>query len=140
MTTSVIPFHNQTFERLHDGKHFEVHVVRFRLFEGEEEKLSTRLCVHELHSIMKLGIASYYLFNMFLHAREIRNIIRNEGIDLLVLSNVATPFAYTLQNMFERHVVTIVDLPDYYPTSATGYMLNVNSPPGKFAVAALDST
>ena len=129
--------HNQIFERLNDGKDFEVHVVRFRLFENL--KLKTHLCVHELPGSPRLGVAGYYMTNMLGHVFEIRKIVRDEGIDLVVLSNLAAPFAYVLSNeLSSRKVPTILDLPDYYPTSATGYILDVGSFPGKLLAGSLD--
>jgi len=118
--------HNQIFERLHDGEKFEVHVVRFRLFD--KPKLKTSLVVHELDDVKAGSIATYYLLNMVNHASEIRRIVRQESIDIVVLSNLATPLAFTLMDKLSRsHVLTVFDLPDYYPTSATGYMFHVKS-------------
>jgi len=122
--------HNQIFERLHDGKNFEVHVVRFRLFDRPE--LSTRVAVHELNDVRAGSAASYYLMNMVGHASEIRRIVRREGIDVVVLANLAPAFAYSLMEDLSRMRVPVVfDLPDYFPTSASGYMCDVGSVPGK---------
>jgi glycosyltransferase involved in cell wall biosynthesis len=79
------------------------------------------------------------LTNLLVHAREITRIVKDEGIDLLVLSNLAAPFAYTLlSKLSNRRVPTIVDLPDYYPTSAVGYVMDPCSLPGEFVTSALD--
>jgi len=51
--------HDQMFERLCDGEGFEVHVVRFRLFDRSE--LSTSVVVHELDDVRAGSAASYYL-------------------------------------------------------------------------------
>jgi len=129
--------HNQIFERLHDGKNFEVHVVRFRLFNRPE--LSTRVVVHELNDIRARRVAPYYLINMMNHASEIRRIVRQEGIDVVVLSNLAPAFAYNLmERLSGMRVPVVFDLPDYYPTSASGYILDVRSIPGKSLTEAFD--
>jgi len=117
------------FERLHDGKSFEVHVVRFRLFDGSE--LKTNLVVHELEDVKVRQVAPYYLVNMVNHVLEIRRIIREENIDVVVLSNLTTPFGYSLmEELSSMRVPVVFDLPDYYPTSAAGYMFDVNSVQG----------
>jgi hypothetical protein len=38
--------HNHIFKRLHDDKEFEVHVVRFQMYD--KPKLSTRCIIHEI--------------------------------------------------------------------------------------------
>jgi glycosyltransferase involved in cell wall biosynthesis len=129
--------HNQIFERLHDGKNFEVHVVRFRLFE--KSKLNTHLIVHELNEAKSGPMAAYYLMNMVNHASEIRRIIRQESIDIVVLSNIAAPLAYALMDeLSSMHVPVIFDLPDYYPTSAAGYVFDVKSTRGKLLTGTFD--
>ena len=122
--------HNQIFERLQDHHDFEVHVVRFALFKNA--RLTSRLRIHELSGTPKLGIGAYYLTNMNRHSSEIGRIVRDEEIDLVVLSNLAAPFAYDLANvLFGRQIPTIMDLPDYYPTSATGYIFDTLALPGR---------
>ena len=129
--------HNQIFERLHDGKNFEVHVVRFRLFDKCE--LKTGLVIHELGGKRIGHVASYYLVNVVNHVSQIRRIVREEGIDVVVLSNLAAPFAYTLmEEMSSVHIPVILDLPDYYPTSAAGYLFDVRSIAGKLLSGTFD--
>lgn len=121
--------HNQLFERLNDGKRFEVHVVRFRLFD--KVKLDTNLVVHELEDVKVRPVAPYYLVNMVDHVLEIKNIVRQESIDVVVLSNLTTPFAYALLDKLSTVRVPVVfDLPDYFPTSAAGYVFDVKSVQG----------
>lgn len=129
--------HNQIFERLHDGKNFEVHVVRFRLFD--KPRLKTGLVIHELGG-KKIGhVAPYYLVNVVNHASQIRRIVREEGIDVVVLSNLASPFVYTLMDALSSFRVPVIfDLPDYYPTSAAGYMFDVISTYGKLVAGMFD--
>lgn len=118
--------HNQIFERLNDGENFEVHVVEFKLFK--ESMLKTSLIMHELDSKRARNLASYYFINAVSHATQIRKIARQESIDVIVFSNLAAPFAFTLmEKLSSLHIPIVFDLPDYYPTSATGYMFDVKS-------------
>jgi glycosyltransferase involved in cell wall biosynthesis len=118
--------HNQIFERLNDGENFEVHVVEFRLFK--ESMLKTGLIMHELGSRRATNLASYYFVNAVNHAAQIRKIVRQESIDVIVFSNLAAPFAFILmEKLSSLHVPIVFDLPDYYPTSAAGYMFDVKS-------------
>ena len=128
--------HNQIFERLHDGKNVEVH-VEFKLLISQ--KLKTKLIIHELNGDPNSSVSTYYLKNMFSHAFEIRQIIKRENIDVLVLSNLAVPFGYTLIDYVSSLKIPIVfDLPDFYPTSAAGYLRDVNSVQGSFLVGLFD--
>jgi len=129
--------HNQIFERLHDAKDFEVHVVRFGLFE--KPKLKTQLIVHELSNTRVGSVSTYYLLNMVSHASEIRRIVRQESIDVVVLSNLAMPLVYTLMDeLSSKRVPVIFDLPDFYPTSAAGYMFGVRTIQGKLLTGMFD--
>ena len=129
--------HNQIFERLHDGKNFEVHVVRFKLFD--KQNIKTNLIIHELAETKAGPVATYYLMNMINHASEIRRLVRQESIDVVVLSNIAAPLVYALMNELScMHVPVIFDLPDYYPTSAAGYVFDVRSTRGKLLAGTFD--
>jgi len=129
--------HNQIFERLNDGTNFEVHVVRFKLFD--KLNLQTKLFVHELKGKKVKSVAPYYLINLINHVSQIRNIVRKEQIDVVVLSNLAAPFIYTLiEEISSLNIPIVFDLPDYYPTSATGYLCDVRSTFGKIISGSLD--
>lgn len=129
--------HNQIFERLHDGRNFEIHVIRFTLFN--RRTLKSNLVIHELDRKKSRSMATYYLAHMIQHASEIRRIIRQESIDLVVLSNIAAPLAYSLMDMLSSmHIPVIFDLPDYYPTSAAGYIFDVKSTKGKLLTGTFD--
>lgn len=131
--------HNQIFDRLHDGKDFEVHLVRFKLFE--RPKMRTNLVVHELDDKRVKNVALYYLVNAVQHSLLIRKIVRQESIDAIVLSNLAAPFVYTLlESLSSLDVPIVFDLPDYYPTSAAGYMFNVKNASGKLIANTFDWT
>lgn len=130
--------HNQIFERIHDGKNFEVHVLRFNLFE--KPKLESCLVIHEVDDLKIKPTAPYYVFNTLMHVAEIRKIIKQESIDILVLSNLPAPFVYTLLDTISSiHIPKIFDLPDYFPTSATGYMFDVKSCLGKILASSFDA-
>jgi glycosyltransferase involved in cell wall biosynthesis len=84
-------------------------------------------------------MATYYLSHMIQHAQEIRRIIRQESIDLVVLSNIAAPLAYSLMDeLSSMHIPIIFDLPDYYPTSAAGYIFDLKSTKGKLLTGTFD--
>jgi glycosyltransferase involved in cell wall biosynthesis len=130
--------YNQIFERIHDDKNFEVHVVRFKLYS--KPKLKTKLIVHETREIRSpTNLALYYLFNTPAHLLELRKIIREESIDVLVMGNLALPLAYLLLKQFIREkIFTIFDLQDYYPTSAVGYLTDVQSVLGRALSSCLE--
>lgn len=130
--------HNQIFERLHDSKNFEVHVARFRLFD--DSKAGSKLVVHELDDRKAGRVAPYYLLNSLSHALQIRKIVRNEGIDVVVLSNLAAPFAYVaFEHLSTSRTPVVFDLPDYYPTSAAGYLFDINGVVGRTVTGAFGS-
>jgi hypothetical protein len=83
--------HNQMFERVHDGKDFEVHVVRFNMFG--RAKLSSKCIVHEFpleFSVSKTPI--YYLSNAVNHLQWILKIIKREAIDAVIAGNILPLF------------------------------------------------
>jgi len=122
--------HNQIFERLHDDKEFEVHVLNFNLFNFK--KLESKVILHELNGFNIKNVGQYYLVNGLKYSAELRKIIKKEGIDVIVFSNFAIPFLYTIMNTIQDMKIPIIfDIPDYYPTSAAGYLLDVNTLAGR---------
>lgn len=123
--------HNHIFERMHDGKEFEVHVVRFTLFD--KKRLRSKCIIHELPMELKIGKTGvYYLANIPSFITEILRIIKQESIDILVYGNLLPPLlSELLKRLAERRVPSILDIQDYYPTSATGYISNPDSIPGR---------
>ncbi|MEM3449926.1 MAG: glycosyltransferase [Nitrososphaerota archaeon] len=119
--------HNQIFERIHDGKDFEVHVVRFRIFD--KARLSSRCVIHDVTLEIKTkNTPLYYLSNAINHVKEILKIIRQESIDLIVAGNLLPPFLFQfIKEISRMKIPFIFDLQDYYPTSAAGYVCNLNS-------------
>ena len=118
--------YNHIFERLH-GKDIEVHVIRFAL--KSEPALQTRVIIHELNVEFKCpSIAQYYLANFVNHNMEVLNIIKREGIDVIVVSNLSPCYIVSLvKSAFKLDVRTIFDLQDYYPISAAGYIASRDS-------------
>jgi glycosyltransferase involved in cell wall biosynthesis len=130
--------HNQIFERLHDGKEFEVHVVRFGFFG--KPKLKTNCVIHEVPFEVKVrSTAGYYLANAAQHAREILRIVRAESIDAVVAGNILPPLTYLLARRLAGKAPLIFDLQDYYPTSAVGYIADPQTALGKTLAAAFDA-
>lgn len=119
--------HNHLFERIHDGEEFEVHVIRFNIFG--KPKLNTKCVVHEISFEIKThSTALYYLANVVNYANEIIRIMRQESIDIVVAGNILPPLTYLLvQQLFEKKIPFIFDLQDYYPTSATGYVVSLEN-------------
>jgi glycosyltransferase involved in cell wall biosynthesis len=122
--------HNQIFERIHDGKDFEVHVVRFNMFR--KAKLSSKCIIHDFPLEFNTSRASaYYLLNAVNHIQEILRIIKHEAIDVVVAGNLLPPFLLELYKRISHlRLPFIFDLQDYYPTSAAGYICNIHSLPG----------
>ncbi|MEM2170110.1 MAG: glycosyltransferase [Candidatus Bathyarchaeia archaeon] len=119
--------HNQIFERVHDGRGFEVHVVRFNIFD--KARLSSKCIIHDVPLEFKTkSTPLYYLLNAVSHVREVLRIIKQESIDLIVAGNLLPPFILQLIKETSRIKIPFVfDLQDYYPTSAAGYICNLNS-------------
>lgn len=112
--------HNQLFERIQNHGEFDVHVVRFNLFgEAKRESITN---VHRLHELSIKPLSLYYLSNMLFHGSGISKFSKDIEADVIVLSNIAPAVSYLL---FEsNHVPIVFDLPDYFPTSASGYILD----------------
>lgn len=119
--------HNQIFERIHDGRDFEVHVTRFNIFN--KAMLSSRCIIHEMPLELRTEKTPiYYLSNALNHVKEMLRIIKQESIDLVVAGNLLPPLLLELADRLSRlRLPFIFDLQDYYPTSATGYICGVNS-------------
>jgi len=119
--------HNHLFERIHDEKEFEVHILRFDLFG--RSKLASKCIIHEIPLEIKIrNTGLYYLSNVINYVSEIQRIIKRESIDIVFAGNLLPPLTYVLlRKLMERKIPFIFDLQDYYPTSATGYLADVKS-------------
>jgi len=130
--------HNQIFERLHDRKNFEIHVIRFGFFG--KPKLKTNCVLHEVPYEVKIrSTAGYYLANIAQYTSEILRIVRAESIDAVVAGNILPPLTYLLSRQLAGKTPFIFDLQDYYPTSATGYIADPQTTLGKTLAAAFDA-
>ena len=119
--------HNHLFERLHDRERFEVHVVRFSIFG--KPKLETRCVIHEIPLEFKASkTAVYYLTNIASYTSEVVRIVKRESIDVVVAGNLLPPLTYSVVlKLMEKRIPFVFDLQDYYPTSAAGYIVDVDS-------------
>lgn len=57
--------HNQIFERIHDGRNFEVHVVRFNIFG--KVKLSSKCVIHDFPLEFNTSRTSVYYLLSLIH-------------------------------------------------------------------------
>ncbi len=131
--------HNQIFERIHDGRNFEVHVVRFNIFG--KVKLSSKCVIHDFPLEFNTSRTSvYYLLNAVNHLKEILKIVRRESIDIVIAGNLLPPFLLELCKRISRlKIPFIFDLQDYYPTSAAGYICNVHGSSGTVVKGVFES-
>ena len=107
--------YNHIFERLADFH--EVHVARFKLYRSPARH--TRTIVHDLPGQGYGGLAAYYGEYAIPHALELRRIVANERIDVVILSNLSAPFGYmVLRGGSCRNVPVVFDLQDYFPSAA----------------------
>jgi len=118
--------YNHIFERLH-GKNLEIHVLRFRL--SDEVKIPTHVMVHELEfEVPCKNATKYYALNSVSHNIEVLRLIRNEGIDIVVVSNLSPALILPLLKLFRAiNIPIIFDLQDYYPSGAAGYVSSQGS-------------
>ena len=117
--------YNHILEMLHESP-FEVHVIRFRLYD--ETRLKTRTVIRLLHSeIRSRSIASYYFLNLPIHNLQILSLSIGYKYDLLFASNIspwiATPLIIKMLRLSRRPTI-VFDLQDYFPMSAAGYITN----------------
>jgi len=126
---------NHIFERINTRGSFEVHVLRFNLFG--KTQLHSDAVVHEPRDLKLRPLPLYYLANMMLHASAIRRIVRDERIDVVLLSNLSPCFAYKI--LQDAAIPCLFDLPDFFPVSAAGYVIASSSVAGKVVSFGLES-
>lgn len=131
--------HNQIFERLHNGKEFEVHVLRFGIFRTP--KLQSKCVMHEIPLEFKArSTPLYYAVNCVAYTSEIMKIIKQESIDVIVAGNLLPPLLLKVcMKLTSLRIPIVFDLQDYYPTSAAGYIFNVSSGFGKMVAYVFES-
>ena len=99
-----------------------VHVANFTLKKFEKEKARTTRCrLYDVTSIDADDPSSYYILNSFAHLLKMRNIIRNEKIDIIVSANILPAF---LVNIVKGKVPVVFDYLDHYEESAATYYPN----------------
>jgi len=130
--------HNHLFERIHNGRDFEVHVLRFSIFG--RPRLKSRCVIHEIPIELKTrSTPLYYLSNAASHATEILRIVKAESIDVVVAGNLLPPLLYHVaRELAQLKVPLIFDLQDYYPTSAAGYISSTDSLSGRALTRLFD--
>ena len=61
------------------------------------------------------------------YTNEIVKIVKRESIDVVVAGNLLPPLLYSVATkLMERKIPFVFDLQDYYPTSAAGYIIDVD--------------
>jgi glycosyltransferase involved in cell wall biosynthesis len=119
---------NHIFEKVAEEATIDVHVARFQIFN--DLTLQTKSKIHVLDEYKSKYVPIYYLANIIRHGNEICRIVKENNIDLIVLSNLAPALGYLL--LRKKKIPVIYDIPDYFPTSASGYLSEVNSILGRF--------
>ena len=123
--------YNQIFERINDHPEYELHVLNFNIYG--KKRIKTKAKIHEIDNISSKNLISFYIINSLKYAILLRNLIETEKIDILVFSNFTVPIIYILIDLLNPKKIPIVfDVPDYYPTSASGYLIDVESKIGRF--------
>jgi len=97
-----------------------VHVLQFNLFPQNHPR-ETRTIIHSLHEISSRGFAQYYALNMPVFLKEILGIIKSEGIEVVVTSNLLPGIPTLLGNLSCKKVV---DLKDMFSDNSAIYYQN----------------
>jgi glycosyltransferase involved in cell wall biosynthesis len=97
-----------------------VHVLQFHLFPQNPPR-ETRTIIHNLHEIPSRGLAQYYALNMPVFWKEILRIIKSEGIEIVVTSNLLPGTPMLLGNLSCKKVV---DLKDMFSDNSAIYYQN----------------
>lgn len=132
--------HNHLFERLNKVGGFDVHILSLNMFGHQRE--NTSCTIEEMPNETRIGsnTAGYYLLNLPFFGEAVDRIVTREAIDVIVMGNLAPPFAYTLHRILSGARIPVVfDLQDYYPTSAAGYITDVKSFAGKALAASFEA-
>jgi phosphatidylinositol alpha-1,6-mannosyltransferase len=119
------------FEKLAEQN--EIHVLRFAFYP--EAKQKTKAVIHEIKDIDSAGLARYYLFNAPKHFRILRQIIKENNIDTVVISNLLAGYIAAKST---SNIAKVFDLSDHFPTSGAGYYFSLDSAQGKLATCVLE--
>jgi len=120
------------FDKVAD--HNEVHVIRFSFHN--EKKLSTKAIVHEINDIRINNLPLYYSLNGRRHYEAVKRIIRENKIDVAIVSNLLA--GYIASASIDNRVPIVFDLSDHFPSSGAGYYFDLKSFPGKMATCILE--
>jgi teichuronic acid biosynthesis glycosyltransferase TuaH len=120
------------FERM--AERHDIHVIRFALYEST--KLETNLKIHNLRDIRVGNLAQYYLINTLNHTSSIQRIMRENNLDVAIISNIL--IGYTAARVLNNKVKTVFDLSDHFPSSAAGYFFDMRSTIGKVATFSIE--
>ncbi|RXE56660.1 glycosyl transferase family 1 [Methanoculleus taiwanensis] len=111
--------HHNIFEEL--AIRHEVHVPHFHVSRGPERE--TRLVVHEATKYPVESPLFHYTLNAPHHYRVLRDIIRENDIDVVVGAHVLAGTAM-IHAAKKYDVPVIFDLKDWFPDSAAAYYKN----------------
>ncbi|MDN7025043.1 glycosyltransferase [Methanoculleus sp. FWC-SCC1] len=111
--------HHNIFEEL--ATRHEVHVPHFHVSRGKER--ATRLVVHEATKYPVESPLLHYTLNAPCHYRVIRDIIRDNEIDVVVGAHVLAGTAM-IRAAKKYDVPVVFDLKDWFPDSAAAYYRN----------------
>ena len=112
----------------------EVHVLRFPFYPTK--KLKTNLVVHESDDIKTDRLALYYVINAHKHYNSVRKIVRENQIDIVVLSNLLA--GYVAAKAVGDQAKMVFDLSDHFPSSGAGYYFDTNSILGRIVTSGLE--
>ena len=112
----------------------EVHVLRFPFYPTK--KLKTNLVVHESDDIKTDRLALYYAINAHKHYNSVRRIVRENQIDIVVISNLLA--GYMAAKAVGDQAKMVFDLSDHFPSSGAGYYFDTNSILGRIVTSGLE--
>jgi len=108
---------NFIFDRLAEKN--EVHILNFLMEKFEGEVPRKTICkMHNATAINVKDPSLYYILNSFYHLFKIRQIIKNEKIDVVVSANILPAF---LVNFVKGKIPVVFDYLDHYEESASSY-------------------
>jgi glycosyltransferase involved in cell wall biosynthesis len=107
--------HHSIFEEL--SRRHEVHVVRLALSPVKQagNPCNENIVVHEPYCLRSSNLLSYYLSNYMFHFAKSLEIIKREGIDVVVVSNLISGMA-TISAAKLAGVPIVFDLLDFFPS------------------------
>jgi len=110
-----IPYPNrqiEIFERIHDGREMNIHILRFPIFEKVTRV--SRAQIHQMPGSASGSPLTYYLRNMLACISQIKKMIARDRIDLIVIASYAVAFADRVFKIFPYHSIPVIfDLCDH---------------------------